>query len=202
MCGRYLISTEDETIEMREIINSVYERYKDSPEIASFKTGEIFPTNTAPVLVQGKSSFDAVLMKWGYPKWDKKGVVINARSETVEKSRFFNKSLFSGRCIIPASGFFEWRQKGEKKQKYLFTPETSGVLYMAGLCGTFANDTGKNYTAFVILTTAANRHTVAYHDRMPLILQGGMLDNWLYNTDFALDLIKKPCGFAVEALAV
>jgi putative SOS response-associated peptidase YedK len=188
---------EEEIIEIREIINEVNERYKDSLQLASMKTGEIFPSETAPVLIPGETGTQAALMKWGIPKWQGPGVIINARAETVIEKQTFRSLLAHYRCVIPTTGFFEWQKQDSKtKTKYLFRMPDSKMLYLAGFYGTYAG-----MSAYVILTTAANPSILTYHDRMPLILRPDQIDNWLKKTDFALEYVQSPCGVVLSPSA-
>lgn len=202
MCGRYQVSTEEEIIEIREIIGEVNDRYKDKPLLASVTTGEVFPTNIAPILVAGKSKPQAALMKWGFPKYQGSGVIINARTETAIEKRMFYKPLLERRCVIPTTGFYEWRQEeSRKKTKFHFRTDEMKALYLAGLYGSFY-DGNAAYDAYVILTTAANPSMTIYHDRMPLILNSSSIDDWLSDTEYALDYIKKTCETMLHAKAV
>lgn len=198
MCGRYLALTEGEILEYREIINEVNERYKDMPLLGTMKSGEIAPTDVAPVLVAGKSNACAALMKWGFPKWQGSGVVINARAETALDKKMFRVPLLSRRCVIPSAGFFEWKQgDGRKKDKYLFRIPDTKRLNMAGFYDTFSG-----VHAYVILTTAANASMAGYHSRMPLILSPDDVDQWLCDKDFAADYVGRPCGAVLTAMRV
>ena len=197
MCGRYLILTEDEIIEYREIINEVNERYKDSPLLSQMATGEVFPTNVAPVLISEDDKPHATLMKWGFPKWQGSGVIINARAETALERKTFHLPLIQKRCVVPTAGFFEWRQDNGKKQKYLFRLPQTKMLYLAGLYNTF-----EQLPAYTILTTAANPSVSPYHDRMPLVLEASSIDAWLSDTPFALDYVKRPCSMELHAAAM
>ena len=197
MCGRYLVLTEDEIIEYREIINEVNERYKDSPLLTQMVKGEVFPTNIAPVMMKEKDKPRAALMKWGFPKWQGKGVIINARAETALERKTFRAPLLQKRCVVPTSGFFEWRQEDGRKQKYLFRMPETKILYLAGLYNKF-----EQTPAYTILTTAANPSVAAYHNRMPLILKADSIDTWLSDTHFAVDYVEKPCEAVLEAKAV
>ncbi len=199
MCGRYLVSMEDEIVEMREIFNEINERYKDSLELGLMKTGEIFPTETAPVLIPDRRKQSAVLMKWGFPKYNGKGVIINARAESASEKGMFLESLKKHRCVIPASGFYEWRTEDGKKTKYLFRPP-EGIAYLSGLYKIFSFD-NKTCPAYVILTTKANSSLEDYHDRMPLVLDANNVSTWLYDTKSAFELIKSPCKATFEATA-
>src|SRR5450756_1895017 len=98
MCGRYYIADEEEIIEMREILEKINKRYADSSERASMKTGEIFPTNVAPILVADQQITRANLMTWGFPRWQGSGVVINARAETIAEKQMFRTSIANRRC--------------------------------------------------------------------------------------------------------
>lgn len=84
------------------------------------------------------------------------------------------------RCTIPSTGFYEWKDK----QKYHFTLPGSSVLYMAGIYNEFAGE-----PRFVILTTAANESVEEIHDRMPLVLEKNMLNDWISNNETAMHLI-------------
>ena len=189
MCGRYYIADEDEMFEMREIINEVNERYT---EHSLMTTGEIFPTNVAPVLIADKQIKRAIPMTWGYPKWQGLGVVINVRAETAMEKPMFRTSIANRRCIVPSNGFFEWDHQDGRKEKYLVRLKTTPMLYMAGLYSEFKSN-GIQYTAFVIITTDANRTLSQIHDRMPLVLERGQTDLWLHNEQFAMTVLTKPC---------
>ncbi len=192
MCGRYLVVTEGEILEYREIINEINERYKDTPALDAMATGEVFPTNIAPVLVSGEGSPRPLLMKWGFPKWQGSGVIINARSETAPDKKMFRSPLMKRRCVIPSSGFFEWRQEQGKKVKYLFRLPETKLLYMAGIADTFSD-------SYVIITTQANEWMAPYHNRMPLILAPDSIDKWLSDLPFALNFMHAPCEAMLEA---
>ncbi|MGI5849022.1 MAG: SOS response-associated peptidase family protein [Christensenellales bacterium] len=194
MCGRYSLATEDKIIEIREIINEIAERYRNTLELKTMKTGEIFPTEVAPVLILGETRPKAALMKWGFPKLQSRGVIINARAETANEKKVFCSSLNKRRCVIPTTGFFEWHKKDGIKLKYLFRQPESKVLYLAGLFDEFA--TGN---AYVILTAAANPSIAAFHNRMPMVLCPDQIGPWLANPAFAQKFLRTPCKTVLEA---
>lgn len=199
MCGRYQIEA-DADIDMDEILDEINERYKDTSEAAS--VGEVCPTDTAPVLIRGDNKPQARLMKWGFPKWQGGGVIINARAETVQDKLAFRPSLESRRCILPTTGFFEWHQEeGRKKTKYLFRLPETKMLYLAGLYGVF-HDSQRPYDAYVILTADANPSMSPYHDRMPLVLLPDDKDKWLTDPGFAYEYVQRPCRAMLKAAAV
>ena len=185
MCGRYIIEPNDD-----EIRNIIKEAMQHLGEADSPKTGEIFPTNNAPVLALGESSIKPYVMRWGFPNFRSKGVIINARAETVLEKRTFKDSVLGRRCIIPASGFYEWKEtEARHKDKYLFTLPQSKILYIAGFYNSFTED-GKKIDKFVVITTVANESIEDVHDRMPLILEKCHLELWLKKTEFALELLS------------
>lgn len=116
MCGRYSLFTEEESQEIRRIIKSLDAKYPGN----NMKHGEIYPTDTAPILCQQNNEIASELSIWGFPRFGAKGSIINARSETTDKHPMFKKSLHTRRCVIPSTGFFEWSQNGSKT-KYRLT---------------------------------------------------------------------------------
>jgi putative SOS response-associated peptidase YedK len=121
-------------------------------------------------------------MSWGFPKWDGKGVIINAKSETVREKKMFSKPFDGQRCVIPSTGFYEWRAADGLKEKFRFNAAGSKMLYMAGVF----SDGG-----FVILTRAANEFVSDVHNRMPVVLYKNELARWLADVDFAESILKR-----------
>lgn len=188
MCGRYELSMD--MPEIRRILREVDRKQGDSLEHASMKESEIFPTNIVPVI----GGNGAELMKWGYSGY--KSRVINARSETAFEKAMFRKSLFERRCLIPASGYYEWkrtRSGGKTKQKYaLFRP--GQPLYMAGL---WREEQGEKLPVFVILTREAGSAIAEIHDRMPVILPEQVCKEWVSQTADAGYIMRQ----AIQELA-
>ena len=174
MCARYTIDIDIETI--KEIFAEIERRY---PGVV-MSTGEIFPTNVAPIITKDgpAPSF------WGFKRYDGKGRIINARSETAEEKHIFRNAFTNQRCVIPTTGFFEWT-KDKHKIKYLFELPDEQLLYMAGLYDYIDND-----LCMVVLTHPANESVSAVHERMPVILTGDQLMLWLTETDEARQIIK------------
>ena len=170
MCGRYTISIDEQ--EIRDIVNAITQRHPD----AEFKTGEIYPTNPAPVLLAGQDDIRPDVAVWGFPNFrSKSGVIINTRAETALDKKSFRESLLSRRCVIPSTGFFEWA-KDAKKQKYLFRETGKALLYMAGFYNEFGGE-----RRYVILTTDANQSVRDIHNRMPVIVYRQEIGDWIRN---------------------
>lgn len=179
MCGRYSLFTDEENQEIMRIVKSLDARYPAN----SMKHGEIYPTNTAPILSLQQDEIRPELSVWGFPRFGAKSVIINARSETADERPMFKKSLHTRRCVVPSTGFYEWSQNGPKT-KYRFNLPEDQTLYMAGIYNEF-----KGENKYVILTTGANNSIADIHDRMPIILQKSMIEDWLISEDFALSYL-------------
>ncbi len=180
MCGRYQFS-EEQNEELRSIIEEVNQKYYG----AGVKTGEIYPTNTVPVLIPNKHQLEPAPLIWGFPHFKGSGVIINARSETAEEKKMFRLSLMEQRCIIPSSGFFEWAHDGSK-QKYRFNLSNSDTLYMAGFYNNFNGE-----RRYIILTTKANPSIADVHDRMPIVLPKDMLYDWVFDSSKTLNILHQ-----------
>jgi putative SOS response-associated peptidase YedK len=103
--------------------------------------------------------------------------LINARSETVAKLARFRMSFKRRRCIIPASGFHEWRTEGKDKYPNYIRLK-HGLMPFAGIWETWQGPDGVVQSA-AIITTAANELIGKFHDRMPCILEPGQFAAWL-----------------------
>ena len=160
------------------------------------RLGEIYPTNIVPIL----TSQGPELMKWGYSGYRNR--IINARSETAMDKAMFRRSLMERRCLVPASGYYEWqRTRGGSKsgEKYAFY-RPGKPLSMAGLWRTEQNG---RLPVFVILTRQATPDLSGIHDRMPVILPEGAKELWLSQDVDAGLLMQHPfTGLAFRAVSV
>ncbi len=181
MCGRYFIDDGYDP-EISGIIGQISDRYRDTPELAAMKRGEIFPSDIVPVITQRASE----LMKWGFRRLDGKGRIINARLETAAEKPMFRKPFYSNRCIIPANHYFEWKKDEAKKLKFAIGHD--GPVYMAGL---YRQENDEDMPLFVILTKPAEISIMFIHDRMPVILNKSLLRAWLGGNCGAEDLMRQ-----------
>lgn len=177
MCGRYIFYADPELAEIRRIIEQIEAKGK------SFDAGEIFPGQMAPAVFNDAGRLGADAFQWGFPQYQRSGVLINARSETVLDKPTFRDSFLHRRCVLPAAGFYEW---DAKKQRYLFTQAQAPILYLAGIYRPLA---GAN--RFVILTTAANDAMRPIHDRMPVTIDHEQIMDWCSDEASALKLIQE-----------
>ena len=142
------------------------------------------PSQCADVL-RGKDggSLTDEKMFWGFPRFDGKGLLINARAESALERKAFRESVRHRRCVIPAKGFYEWNRD---KEKFSYERADAPVLFMAG-----CYDRYQDQDRFVVLTTAANPSVSPVHDRMPLILEPGELEQWVFDEKGAEVILQK-----------
>lgn len=178
MCGRYLFSTQ-EYKEFQQIVRDAQRRSNGQHNELNFPAGDIAPTNEAPVLISSGNKIVSEFQRWGIPGW-RGGLMINARAETVCEKPMFRRSMAAQRCVIPASGYYEW---DAGRHKYFFQLPGKPI-YLAGV---YDNCEGNN--CFVILTTAPNEVVKDIHDRMPLILNHDQVRPWLTDAQSALSLL-------------
>lgn len=174
MCGRYQLLRPQDISARFETVNTLADLHADE---------DVRPTEAIPVVNMGR---ELTLMHWGFiPSWAKErptgAPLINARAEGIETKPTFRKPLRFQRCIIPATGFYEWQAQasGGKKVKYLFTRTDGDFLALAGLYDTWKTPEGDDLTSCVIITTEPNELVAPVHDRMPVILAEDDEAAWL-----------------------
>lgn len=177
MCGRYSFDDKRDIFEVRSILEDIASRFGEDAA-GSVKTGEVCPGDTAAVIAETKAAPQACVMPWGFPKVQSKQLIINARSETVFDTRLFRRSMAGRKCLVPCTGFYEWKSAEKTKIKYLISPQGEDFFYLAGLYDTFYT-AGEEQNRFVILTAAANAFMKDIHHRMPLIVPKEHSDRWL-----------------------
>ncbi len=177
MCCRYNVATEQENLEMREIIAEINRRR------TPVSVGEIAPGASAPVLMNEGGAVRASAMRWGARSVS--GMVINARSETAREKPMFRHSAIHRRLLLPMSGFYEWKHLpgGRRGAKYSCRSASGGILYMAGLCLNTIEG-----VRFVVLTRDADEQISPLHDRMPLFIGNDLRDQWLSGSDLAWEI--------------
>ncbi len=124
------------------------------------------------------------LVHWGLiPSWSKDpaigGRLINARAETAPEKPSFRAAFKRRRCLVPTSGFYEWKKVGKGKEPYFIAPADGGVFALAGLWEIWTGPDGGELQSSTILTIEANDLMAPIHDRMPLILEKDDWADWL-----------------------
>lgn len=177
MCGRFTL-------------NSSSEALADDFDLAGVAEFEprfnIAPTqDIAVVRVNESGARECEWLRWGlvasWSKDPKKArAPINARSETAAEKPTFRSAMKKRRCLIPTSGFYEWKaQKGGPKQPYLFRMREQRLFAMAGLHEFWKGEGGEIIESAAILTTQGNATLTPVHERMPVILAPGDYARWL-----------------------
>jgi putative SOS response-associated peptidase YedK len=145
----------------------------------------IAPTTEIDVVRQAETGPEPVSMRWGLiPGWWKKTAkeapsTFNARAETVADKPMFRSAFKRTRCIVPASGFYEWRAIDGGKQPYFISAADGSVLAIAGLCDEWKHQTGEAVLSCTVIVTAANDFTRHIHDRMPVLIAPRDYEAWL-----------------------
>jgi putative SOS response-associated peptidase YedK len=146
----------------------------------------VAPTQAMPVvLVQGGERVLQTLHYGLVPSWakDAKGAsrLINARIETVATLPSFRRALRARRCVVPATGYYEWRAEPgrSKKQPMWIHAQDGTILALAGIAESWRTPNGDILETFAILTTQAEGALALIHDRMPVQLDDAEVNRWL-----------------------
>ena len=181
MCGRYYV--DDETArEIEKLIRQVDEKIQKAENI-HLQVGDIHPSEIAPVIVADHNDLCCRWQRWGFPGFNGRQFIFNARSESALEKKMFKESAKHRRVVVPAAWFYEWNRN---KEKNIFYREKQPVLYMAGLYNRYQNE-----DRFVILTTVANESMKPVHDRMPLLLEQDEIEQWLLEDNLTEALLQK-----------
>lgn len=181
MCGRFQLTLPfSELVRLYNLTNSVNLRPRYN----------LAPTQDAAVVrsdPEGGRRLD--LMRWGLiPFWAKDAKVgyamFNAMAETVATKPAFREPFKARRCIVPATGFYEWQKLDAKtKQPFAIVPTDAAVFSLAGLWERWTDKaSGETVHSCTILTTAPNELCATIHDRMPVILAPESWPQWLGET--------------------
>ena len=168
MCGRYNITTDAQALIDVYQISGALIRELDLP------TFNAAPTQTLPIVRNGQIEG----AHWGLvPFWakDRKSAfkMINARSETITEKRSYKNAIKKHRCLVPVTGWYEWRKENENKQPYVF--ETGAVTSLAGI---YTYNKNLELLSYSIITTEANSLASEIHNRMPVILGEHQFEMW------------------------
>jgi len=176
MCGRFALGIPAEQLKLDFGLD----------DCADFPIRYNIPPGTdIPVIRQSPEGKRVLhLLRWGLvPHWAKDPSIgarlNNARGESVAEKPSFRSAFKQRRCLIPASGFFEWKTEGKIKQPYYFSLKSGEPMAMAGLWESWEVTDGSILRTVCIITTAANAIMTPIHDRMPAIISPENWQNWL-----------------------
>jgi putative SOS response-associated peptidase YedK len=198
MCGRYSLIFIDDLGNRFRVFN---------PMIGSRSRFNIAPGNEMPVIIREEKN-ELVSMKWGLvPHWAQDITTaqrpINARAETLSQKPSFTGLLKNRRCLVPASGFFEWKKEGKKKIPFYVHLPKIPLFAFAGLYDQWAGPDGNLLRTYTIVTTGPNELVAKIHNRMPSILMPGHEDRWLSKTSLKMaDLDEILVPFPAENMSL
>lgn len=179
MCGRYSVAPAGTAQDVADLFEAV-------PRAELTARYNVAPSQDAPVVRLGRTSErELVMLRWGlvpfFAKDMKVGFAnINARAETVASKPAFREAFRARRCLVVATGYYEWKPTGGKtKQPYNIRPRDAEVFAMAGIWERWKNPTGQATETFAIIVTDAPPAMADIHDRMPVILPVRAWPLWL-----------------------
>ncbi len=190
MCGRYQLS-----LPLEEIEAHFDARLVEGGQVE--RRYNIAPTQLVPIVRLNGGHRELAPTRWGLvPHWaqdaDSAARMINARSETVSEKPSFRDAFRQTRCLVPSSGFYEWKHVGREKTPYLIQVKGAPVYAMAGIWSRWLGPSGPLET-FSVLTTRAAEAIADVHERMPVILHPDHYSDWLNSAaprDYLLDLCQ------------
>ncbi|MHA6729419.1 SOS response-associated peptidase [Devosia sp. A369] len=176
MCGRYASTLPPEMMaELFKLLGSV-------PVVPRYN---IAPTQPITAIWEAHGRREGHFARWGLvPGWVKDprefSLLVNARAESMANKPAFRDTLKHGRCIVPASGYYEWHTNPDKsKQPYYITMEDDRPMALAGLYASWMGPNGEEIDSVATITVPANQQLSEIHHRMPVILDGAAIDDWL-----------------------
>ena len=178
MCGRYVLKRKDLEALMAQL------GVKDPRDFVS--RYNIAPTTVVPAIRWRKESHtrEAVGLQWGLvPFWSKDASgsarLANARAEGIATKPSFREAFRQRRCLVPASGFYEWQTLGRQKFPWFFQQRDETPFLLAGLWEHWRGAEGRTLETCSLITTTPNEVVRPLHDRMPVILREAAIDLWL-----------------------
>lgn len=186
MCGRFYLDTPRERLREKFAL-------KQMPLLAG--RFNIAPSQDIAAIREGEAGRELVMLHWGLiPYWAEEEKtefsMINARAETVATKLAYRTAFHQRRCLVPASGFFEWEQTARGRQPYAVRLKDTDLFAFAGLWEHWEGEDGKIIESCTIIVTDANELLRPIHDRMPVILDPDDYDAWLGSMTAEIDHLQ------------
>jgi putative SOS response-associated peptidase YedK len=178
MCGRYNLITDAEAlVDFFEIEQTLFDVSELQPRY------NIAPSQDVPIVRDTGNGRELAMARWGLvPHWSKeekpKYSTINARAETVAEKPTYREAFRRKRCLIPATGFYEWKREGDQKTPHHIRLPEGGLFAFTGLWDHWDKE-GTGFDSCSIIVTSANTTMQPIHDRMPVILNPAQYNTWL-----------------------
>ena len=178
MCGRYNLITDAETlVDSFEIEQTLFDVSNLPPRY------NIAPSQNVPIVRDTAKGRELAMARWGLvPRWWKEEKsrysTINARAETVAEKPTYREAFRRMRCLIPATGFYEWKRVDDQKTPHHISLPQGGLFAFAGLWDHWDKQ-GAGFDSCSIIVTSANDTMQPIHNRMPVILNPVQYNTWL-----------------------
>lgn len=178
MCGRFALTFPHDA--MAQLFDAVL-----GPALVPTPRYNICPTQGITTVVSGEDGRHLIPMRWGFlPHWYKTErdgpLLINARAETIAEKPAFRAACRERRCLIPATGFYEWTKTDEgQRLPWYIHPTKTPALAFAGIWQDWAGEDEKTLTTCAIVTTPANDAMSGIHHRMPVTIEPADYGIWL-----------------------
>lgn len=195
MCGRFFRDvTWDQYLQWLRLIAPLTPQ-NDPPEM------DIRPTSRQWVARPDEGGFTLERMRWGLvPFWHKgdlkafKLTTFNARAETIVTAPVFREAFKRRRCLVPATGWYEWTGDKGSKTKWAIARPNGAPFMFAGLWDVWTSPEDERVESFTIVTQAAVGAMTAYHTRAPVVLEDAQWEDWLSEPARAAALLAEPIG--------
>jgi putative SOS response-associated peptidase YedK len=193
MCGRFTLL---------EPVDAMASQFMATQVRSEFETPRfnIAPTQIIPAVVFYLGERQIVDMRWGFiPHWYKSPsdgpLLINARSETIDEKPAFRGAFETRRCLIPASGFYEWhREKGKGKEPYYIESQRNEMMAFGAIWQAWTNPDGERHITVAMITQAAGPQIAPIHHREPVVIAPNNQSVWLGQTDDQILDVFQPDG--------
>jgi putative SOS response-associated peptidase YedK len=182
MCGRFTVKAT-----WAEIV-ALYRLTMEAPPHNLRPCYNVCPTDPVDVVTAEEGKRELITMRWGLVPWwwskpikELRMATFNARAETVDTKPVFRDGFKRTRCLIPMSGYYEWKDTTSGKQPWYFTAaDGSPLLTAAGLWDEWkSRDTGERLKSCTMIITKPNEVAAEIHDRMPVFLTQEQFTPWL-----------------------
>ena len=175
MCGRFTLSSNLADLK-NEFSNNLSGNFPAKYNIS--------PGQTSAVIFFYRNQYKLLNIEWGFKTFRNGNLIINARSETINRKKSFQELIKFQRCLVPANSWFEW---SKPKKPYLIKNKENKIISFAGLFKIDENGEKK----FIIITSEANGYLRKIHHRTPAVVKQKDFMNWLgENYKSALSILK------------
>lgn len=179
MCGRYALHADADEL------TATYGVQPDAATPPLQPRYNIAPTQEVPIVVAAGGARRLRMARWGlvpaaWPTPDqRRAPLINARAESLAARAVFRRPYARSRCLVPASGFYEWQRTAGGRQPYYFTLAADAPLAFAGLHDRWQRGGYPPLPSCTIITVPAAGAVAALHQRMPALLSAAEWEPWL-----------------------